>query len=130
MDRAGVAIVAHNGLLYAVAVYARFAKVLTQEQVEDAIAAMLRARGIPVAQNRQDARWRCAGRGILSVDPASALVFQSPDLSSLAATFDQTLSQTHFARAAVGSCPAKDAAKGATQYRVAVLFYSSVIGVY
>ncbi len=129
MDRAGVAVVARNGALYAVAVYARFAKPMTPEQVEVAVAAILQKHGMVVAQSRQDARWRCLGREALSVPPVSSQVLQSPDLASLTESLDQSLADAHYTKAAVGSCPAKNVSKWETQYRVAVLFYASWIGV-
>jgi hypothetical protein len=129
MDRTGVAVTTRNGALYAVAVYARFAKPMTQEQVEVAVAAVLQKQGMVVAQNRQDARWRCMGREGLSVPPVASQVLQSPNMNSLAESLDQSLSDVHFTKAAVGSCPAKNVSKWETQFRVAVLFYNSWIGV-
>ena len=123
IDRVGSAVVARDGLLYAVAGYAHFAKALTQVQVEDAIAAMLRARGLSIAQNRQDARLRCAGRTMLSVTPAYSLILQSADLSNLAEALDKALPQAHYVKAAVGSCPTQGQEGSFTAYRVAVLLY-------
>ncbi len=46
VDRVGVAVVASRGVLYAVADYERSVPVLTQAQVEAAVARLVRARGV------------------------------------------------------------------------------------
>src|ERR1039457_1698952 len=46
VDRVGIAVVAANGVIYAVADYARVVQVLNPTQVEAAIAALLRPRGL------------------------------------------------------------------------------------
>ena len=135
-DRAGVAVVALHEMLYAVAVYSHsmkapaLAKVLTQEQVEDTVAGLLRAYGLSIALDKSDARNLCAGRTMANVAPSFVEIWQNWDMSKLPDVLKQLLPQAHFRKAAVGSCPAKDVDGTLRQYRVAALFYSSGTGVY
>ena len=130
LDRAGVAVVISGEQLYVVADYSHFVPVLTPEQVEDSIAKLLRARGLSIALDKQDAHWLCAGRTTVSVSPSYVLIWQDWDMSKLPDTLEKILPQAHFRKAAVGSCPSKDVGGGFAQYRVAALFYSTGVGVY
>ena len=130
LDRAGVAVVALHGMLYVVTDYSQFVPALTQEQVEESIAGLLRARGISIAMDKQDARWLCAGRTTVSVSPSFVFIWQDTDMTKLPDTLEEVLPQAHFRKAAVGSCPAKDLDGNFNQYRMAALFYSTGVGVY
>jgi len=130
LDRAGVAVVISGEQLYVVADYSHFVPILTPEQVEDSIAKLLRARGLSIALDKQDAHWICAGRTTVSVSPSYVYIWQDWNMSKLPETLEKVLPQAHFRKAAVGSCPAKDADGGFAQYRVAALFYSTGVGVY
>ena len=130
LDRVGIAVVAFHGMLYAVADYAHFVPVLTQVPVEDAIADLLRARGLIIAQDRSDARGLCAGRSIASVKPSFVMIWQNSDLTKLPDSLAQVLPQAHLRKAAVGNCPALNLDGNFNQYRVAALFCSTGVGVY
>jgi hypothetical protein len=135
-DRAGIAVVALHEMLYAVAVYSHsmkapaLAKVLTQEQVEDTVAGLLRAHGLSIALDKSDARNICSGRTMTNVTPSFVEIWQNWDMSKLPDVLEQLLPQAHYLKAAVGSCPAKDVDGTLKQYRVAALFYSTGTGVY
>lgn len=130
VDSVGVAVVALHGMLYAVADYAHIVPVLTQVQVEAAIASLLRSQGLFIAQDPTDARGLCAGRNWVKVQPTFVMVWQNADLTQLPEGLMKILPQAHFRKAAVGNCPAKDLDGNFNQYRVAALFYSTGIGVY
>jgi len=128
VDSVGVAVVQLHGMLYAVADYAHIVPVLTQVQVEAAVAGLLRAHGLGIAQDTTDARGLCAGRTMVSVQPSFVLIWQSSDLTQLPDDLVKILPQAHFRKAAVGNCPPVDG--NFSQYRVAALFYSTGVGVY
>lgn len=129
-DRAGVAVVALHEMLYAVAVYAHFAKaptpatVLTQEQVEDVVAGLLRAHGISIAPDKSEARYLCAGLARTYVTPGVLEIWQNSDMSKLPENIENLLRRKNFVKASLGSCPAKDVDGHQRQYRVAALFYN------
>jgi uncharacterized protein YkwD len=60
VDRVGMAVVASGGTLYAVADYERAVPLLTQEQEEGAIAALLQSSGVGVLRDAALARAACA----------------------------------------------------------------------
>ncbi|MGA9070186.1 MAG: CAP domain-containing protein [Terracidiphilus sp.] len=130
LDRAGVAVLVSGDQFYVVADYAHFVPVLTRDQVEESIVKLLRARGLSIALDKQDARGLCAGRTSVSVSPSYVLVWQDWDVSKLPDALEKILPQAHFRKAAVGSCPAKDLSGGFASYRIAALFYSTGVGVY
>ena len=93
VDRIGVAVVASGGTLYAVADFERAVPVLTQEQEEGAIAALLQASGV----------------GVLRDAAPQALV--------------ERLATGKYHQAAVGSCSPQSQEGAFTAYRMAVLLY-------
>jgi hypothetical protein len=130
LDHTGVAVVTLHGMLYAVAVFAHDVPVLTQVQVEAAVADLLRAHGLAIAQDPADARGLCAGRTMVSQKPSFVMIWQNSDLTQLPDDLVKALPQAHFRKASVGSCPAHDLDGNFNQYRVAALFYSTGVGVY
>ena len=129
VDSVGVAVVELHGMLYAVADYAHTLTMLTQTQVEAAIAGLLRSHGLSIVQSTADARGLCAGRTMVSVQPSFVMIWQNSDLTQLPDDLLKILPQAHFRKAAVGNCPATDDGDF-SQYRVAVLLYSVGVGVY
>jgi len=129
VDSVGVAVVELHGMLYVVADYAHIVPVLTQVQVEAAIAGLLRSHGLAIVQNTADARALCAGRTMVSVQPSFVMIWQNSDLTQLPDDLAKILPQAHFRKAAVGNCPALDDGNF-SEYRVAVLLYSVGVGVY
>src|SRR4051812_3447469 len=59
IDRVGIAVVAAQGVLFAVADYARAVPVLTQSEVEAQVGALLRGKGIALMRENATARAAC-----------------------------------------------------------------------
>jgi len=127
VDRVGVAAVASQGVIFAVADYARGVPVLTAPEVEAAIAGLIRADGLAVSREARDARLACTvDQGVpASADPRPRFIFrwQGAELTRLPQELDTMLASREYRRAAVGSCPPSGSQGGFTVYRVAVLLY-------
>ena len=127
-DRVGVAVIVSRGVLYAVADYERAVPVLTQSQVEAAIAGLLRHSGIAVLRDTTAARATCVtdktlSRSEVGRHPGFVLRWQDPDLTNLPQALVDRIKTPQYSEAAVGSCPAQDVNGPFTTYRVAVLLY-------
>jgi hypothetical protein len=126
IDRVGLAVVSRNGQLYAVADYARAVPVLTQTQVESAVAAQLRARGVAVLRDTSQARAYCASNGGFRAVGARLMTrWQNSDVTQLPSDVLRELSSGAYHHAAVGSCLDQDQAASFTSYRVAVILYAA-----
>lgn len=125
VDRVGVALVASRGTLYAVADYERAVQVLTQPQIESAIARILQGRGIKVLNNPEDARSYCAleRAAPLKSQPGFLMMWQDADLTKLPQPLLDRIATSHYRQAEVGSCPAQGDQGAFTAYRIAVLLY-------
>jgi hypothetical protein len=125
VDRVGVAVVASRRGLYAVADYERSVPVLTQAQVEDAIAQLLRGRGVTLLDDPTDARAYCARGRDAEGDsvPGFRMLWQEADLTLLPRQLRDRLASGQYSQAAVGSCPAQNVGGAFTAYRVAVLLF-------
>jgi uncharacterized protein YkwD len=128
VDRVGVAIIANHDVLYAVADYERAVPVLTQSQVEAAVANQLRRSGITVLPDTAAARATCAtdktlSRSEVGRHPGFVLRWQDTDVTNLPQALVDRIKTPQYSEAAVGSCPAQDVNGAFTTYRVAVLLY-------
>jgi len=125
VDRVGVAVVAGRGGLYAVADYERSVPVLTQNQVEGAVARLLRASGITLRADSTGARAYCADEtnAKISRQPGFRMLWMGADLNRLPQALVDRIDSGRYREAAVGSCPARDVQGSFTAYRVAVLLY-------
>lgn len=128
VDRVGVAVVAGRGGLYAVADYERAVQELTQSQVEAAVAALVRARGVAVLPDSAVARTACAvddgmPRAKAGPQPRFVMRWQDPELAQLPKALLDRLATGQFRAAAVGSCAPQGQEGAFTAYRVAVLLY-------
>lgn len=125
VDRVGIAVIVRQGLLYAVADYARAAPVLTREQVEAQFARLLRAHHLEILRDSREARAACAYDGnYRGMNPPQLLMrWQNPDVTRLPDAMVAALERGAYHAAAIGSCPARDLNGGFTAYRVAVLLY-------
>jgi hypothetical protein len=128
IDRVGIAVVAAQGVLYAVADYARAVPVLSPGQVEGAVAGLLRAKGIKVRREAAEARAACRmnhglppGNG--GEMPRFIMRWQDSNLDHLPPRLDESLDSGQYRQAEVGSCPAQDTQGAFTVYRVAVLLF-------
>jgi uncharacterized protein YkwD len=128
VDRLGVAVMAGNGVLYAVADYARQASALTPAQVEAAVAGLMRVSGVAILRGAPAARAACTmERGVPAslsgAQPQFIMRWQDAELRRLPQPLVDRLVSGKFHQAAIGSCPVQDTEGTFTAYRVAVLLY-------
>jgi hypothetical protein len=128
VDHVGIAAVAAHGVIYAVADYSRAVPVLSQAQVEDAIAGLVRASGVSVLSDPATARAACVlDHGLPSERSALQAQFvmrwQGADLTHLPPDLVSRLASGRYRQAAVGNCAPKSAEGSFTAYHVAVLLY-------
>jgi hypothetical protein len=127
VDRVGIAVVASQGMLFAVADFARGVAVLMPEQVEAAVAGLIRPKGVLVHRDAKDARQACVmDEGVpASADPRPRFIlrWQSADLAHLPQQLIDRLGSRQYRGASVGACPAEGVRGRFTSYRVAVLLY-------
>jgi hypothetical protein len=125
VNRVGLALVTSRGVLYAVADYSRAVPVLTQAQVEAAIAGLIRDRGVPVMADATNARTACAqDRGSSGIaQPGFIMRWQGADLTQLPQPLLNHLASGRYRKAAVGSCPTGSIEGSFTAYRLAVMLY-------
>jgi uncharacterized protein YkwD len=126
VDRVGVAVVARGNMLYAVADFERAVAVLTQAQVEAAIANLVQGTGVNAHANSTGARLACAqDHGLpASLDngrPEFIMRWQAAELDRLPGALLDRISTGKYHEAAIGSCPSPSADNTFTVYRVAVL---------
>ena len=129
VDRVGFAVVVRQGILFAVADYARAVPLLTPVQVELSLATLIRATGVSILRDAHDARAACAldhGQPRLSdphLRPRFVMRWQGADLTRLPQQLAELLASKDYRAAAVGSCPASSEKGQFTAYRMAVLVY-------
>jgi len=128
VNRVGVAVVAVQGALYAVADYAQAVPVFSTGGVEAAVAEKLRDRGMTVLRDTADARRVCAqdgdARGAWSgSQPSFLMQWQGPDVTQLPKSLLDRMASGRYRQASVGSCAPHDVEGQFTVYRVAVLLY-------
>jgi hypothetical protein len=128
IDHVGIAVVAAQGVLFAVADYARSVPVLSQTQVENTVAALLHAKGLVVRRDTTDARAACRlDHGLPSLAgtsmPEFVMRWQDANLDQLPPRLLASVASGRYRQAEVGSCPARDTEGAFTVYRVAVLLY-------
>jgi len=124
----GVGVVEADGQLYAVEDFSTAVEALSIEQQEEKVAAMLKARGFRVTEDRSEARSVCSGKAHIDNVPdirtsMQILQYETPDLSNFNAEMDRKLRASTFRHAAVGACNPKDADKGLPRFHVVVLLY-------
>lgn len=125
VNRVGISVVEARGVLYATADYGRGVELLTQTQVEAAIAALLRTRRLMVEGGAVDARTYCMSDGKFqgSNPPSFLMRWQNSDVTQLPPALLEHLASGRYHKAAVGSCSTQNVDSGFTAYRVAVLLY-------
>jgi hypothetical protein len=128
INRMGVAVVAAQGVLFAVEDFSRGVAVLSPAEVESTVCALLRDKGVSLKRDTTEARAACRlDRGLPNgpgtQDPQFVMRWQDPDLSRLPSSLLEHLASGRYRQAAVGSCPARNAEGAFTLYRVAVLLY-------
>ncbi|GGG91482.1 hypothetical protein GCM10011586_02580 [Silvibacterium dinghuense] len=125
MDHIGIGVAEKGGYLFATEDFSRAAEILTTAQVEDKVAALLKAQNIDASMAHDDAEKACAGQGAIPAgSPIRSIVrFQTTDLSQLPSQVATRLGSGQYTRAAVGACPPTPQPGNFTSYRVAILLY-------
>jgi hypothetical protein len=128
IDRIGIAVVAAQGVLFAVADYEKAVPVLALPELESRVAGLLRNKGVVIRRDTTDARAACRlDHGLPSLiggdSPQFVMRWQGADTDVLPPRLVETLSSGKYRQAAVGSCPARDTEGAFTAYRFAVLLY-------
>jgi uncharacterized protein YkwD len=123
VDSVGIAVVSGGGMLYAVADYARAVPVLSREQVEVSVAALIRASGLFIVRDPADARAYCANGSHPSGRSAFLMVWEDPDISALPRDLASRIASGSYRSAVVGACAPQASEPGFTSYRVAVILY-------
>jgi len=128
VDHVGAAVVASRGVLYAVADYSRDVQQLTQSQIEERVAGLIRVSGMAILGDPAQARAACvADRGVpgssAGMQPGFVMRWQDSELTHLPQALVDRLGTGKYRRAAVGSCPAQGVTGSFAAYRVAVLLY-------
>lgn len=128
VDHVGIAVVATQNALYAVADYAHTVPEVTPAQAETAVAGLIRTSGVAVRADHTDARAACVldrglPRHLTGGEPQFVMRWQDSDLEHLPRPLIDRLSSGRFRQADVGSCPALDTDGTFTTYRFAVILY-------
>jgi len=128
VNRVGIAVIASRGVLYATADYAHGVQALSQEQVEQHIAALIAPSGVKMLPNPALAREACTmengyPRSKGGVPPAFVMRWQNSDLNHLPKELVDQLASGHYRYAAVGSCDPNNVDGTFTAYRIAVMLY-------
>ena len=124
VDSIGIAVVERGGELYAVQDFSRAVADLTIEQQEDRLGALIKARGLELLTDRDQARRACStGRDTTGDTRAFYMLrFDTASLDDLPDGLKRTIESGRYRQAAVGAC-ASDQSGGFTDYRVAVLLF-------
>jgi uncharacterized protein YkwD len=125
MDAIGIALIRHNGEVWAVEDFAHAVEGLGPSEVEARVIGLLAQQGMHDAKSTPDARQTCemphgsAGGS----SPRFVMRWEGSDLSRLPDVLIGKLHSGQFQSAAVGVCDSAHPAQGFTTYRVAVLLY-------
>jgi uncharacterized protein YkwD len=125
VDQVGVAVVESGGYFFAVTDFSQGVVVLTEMEVETKVANLLRAKGILISYNPNDARAYCGNSAIEQSDnpPEFRMRWQTAELGKLPKELVDRVASGHYKLAAVGSCPTQGLEGTFTAYRVGVLLY-------
>lgn len=124
LDSIGVGVAKRNGLVFAAEDFSHSVPNLTIEEQEKQVGGLLKARGLELLDQRDDARQTCAmTQGSTGKRrPLYILRYETPDLDYLPASLLKTIKTGRYHSAAVGACATGDT-KGFTAFRIAVLLY-------
>ena len=119
----GIAVQKRGDEYFAVQDFSAAVQVLSTEEQERKVGALLASRGLHILRDSEDARRACVRGAATGGAHARAVVhFESPDLHELPQGLLKMMAAGRFDSAAVGACEAKDEGAFAT-FRIAVLFY-------
>lgn len=122
LDRAGIAVMEKQGLLYAVEDFSSFVPVERTEDLERQISGLLQARGIAPAESNQDARRTCDLPKGAAGNPKLVVQWDGPHPAALPDVLLQQLASGRYTSAGVGVCQGQQDGQFTT-YHVAVLLY-------
>lgn len=125
MNALGVGVVERGGNLWAVEDFAEASQVLTRQQVEQKVSALVQALHIDPSGPASEAEQACAmEKGLPPASKARSVVrFETPDLSHLPNGLAASIGNGQFKEAAVGACAPRANNPAFTTYRVAILLY-------
>ncbi len=128
IDRVGIAVVAAQGVLFAVSDYSEAVPVLTAAQVESRVGDLIRMSGMKVRKDPHDARLACPmdhgiPGGLYDGEPGFIMRWQGADLDHLPQALVNKLGSGEYVQADVGACPAEGNQGSFTVYHIAVLLY-------
>ena len=128
VDHVGIAVIARDGAMYAVADFERAVPVLSPAQVEKHIAELIRMSGVGMRGDTAYARAACvldSGFPHLAggEQPGFVMRWQGADLTHLPQPLVDRLGTGRYHKADVGSCMPRGDQPAFTQYRIAVLLY-------
>ena len=123
LNAVGIAVGKDQGLLFAVEDFGRTVPALTPESVEQQVAKLLQARGLPPAPSNEDARKTCTMPQGQAGTPKLVIQWDGSDISHLPDALVQNLGKTRYTSAAVGACPGRQPNQQFTTYHIAVLLY-------
>lgn len=124
LNTIGIAVVQHDGELYAVEDFSRTVPALTLEQQENQLAALAKSRGLELLGDRDDARRACtSGHQPTGGTRAFYLMrFDAISLDDFPDALNRTIASGRYHQAAIGAC-ASNRTDGFGGYRVAMLLY-------
>ena len=119
----GIAVEMRGEQYFAVQDFSTAVNALTKEEQEKKVGQLLKARGLRIADNSEDARKACdRSVAIPGVHSLGILHFEAPDLNQLPEQVTSTIKRGAYKTAAVGACSADESA-GFSRFRIAVLLY-------
>ncbi|HLZ13819.1 MAG TPA: CAP domain-containing protein, partial [Candidatus Acidoferrum sp.] len=119
----GIAVAKRGEEYFGVQDFSAAVGALTKEEQEKKVGALLRARGLRIAENPGDARKACdSSIAIPGVAALAIFHFEAPDLDRLPEQLGGAIKKGSYKTAAVGACSADESA-GFSRFRIAVLLY-------
>jgi hypothetical protein len=122
----GIGVVEHAGYWYAVVDFDSAVESLGSSQIEQKVAALLRARGIDPSRPPDAARKDCAADegDVSGTRPLFIMRWEGSTLDHLPGQLEQRLNSGRYKTASVGACGGQQVGnQGFTTYRIAVLLY-------
>jgi hypothetical protein len=119
----GIAVVRGTGGLFAVQDFSHSIANLSVERQEQAVAALLVARGFQIAGTVEDARRSCESHKPNPGSPVRSMMwFETTDLTTLPDDVARKVESVLSRKVTVGACNAKNEA-GFAHFRIALLFF-------
>jgi uncharacterized protein YkwD len=123
LNSVGIAVVRGTGGLFAVQDFSHSIANLSVERQEQAVAALLVARGFQIAGTVEDARRSCESHKPNPGSPVRSMMwFETTDLTTLPDDVARKVESVSSRKVTVGACNAKNEA-GFAHFRIALLFF-------